>query len=202
VPPEIDAVGLARELTARGLCIGDDFLSAGAITSLRACAAMRDGRGEFAAARIGPPGAAQRRAEIRGDSICWLTEPLFPAERQVLDCFESLRLACNREAQLGLFDLEMHYASFPPGAGYERHVDRPRGRGARTVSLALYLNEDWSGPLGGALRLFGGPAAWRDIEPAGGRLVAFLTDGLEHAVLPARRVRLSLSGWFRTRASD
>jgi SM-20-related protein len=38
-----------------------------------------------------------------------------------------------------------------------------------------------------------------DIEPVGGRLVCFLTPGRVHEVLPARRERLSISGWFRGR---
>jgi Rps23 Pro-64 3,4-dihydroxylase Tpa1-like proline 4-hydroxylase len=30
--------------------------------------------------------------------------------------------------------------------------------------------------------------------------VCFLTPGCEHEVLPTRRERLSISGWFRSRA--
>jgi SM-20-related protein len=32
-----------------------------------------------------------------------------------------------------------------------------------------------------------------------GRLAAFLTAGREHEVMPTRRDRLSLTGWFRGR---
>ena len=56
---------------------------------------------------------------------------------------------------LGLLDLEIHYAWYPPGAAYARHVDRPHGRSARRVSLALYLNERRSPADGGALRIRG-----------------------------------------------
>jgi hypothetical protein len=38
-----------------------------------------------------------------------------------------------------------------------------------------------------------------EIWPEGGTLVAFLSDRFEHEVLPARRQRLSLTGWFRQR---
>jgi SM-20-related protein len=38
-----------------------------------------------------------------------------------------------------------------------------------------------------------------DVEPIAGRLVCFLTPGLQHEVLQARRERLSISGWFRGR---
>ena len=38
-----------------------------------------------------------------------------------------------------------------------------------------------------------------DVLPQGGRLVAFLSDRFEHEVLPARRERMSFTGWFRRR---
>ena len=37
------------------------------------------------------------------------------------------------------------------------------------------------------------------MKPAGGTLVAFLSDRVEHEVLPARRDRIAVSGWFRRR---
>jgi SM-20-related protein len=171
------------------------------LAALAGCARARHARGEFAAARIGRGRAAQRQAQIRGDAICWLAEPLFPAEVRLLSVLESLRLAVNREAALGLFELELHYARYPAGARYERHVDQPCGQVDRQVSLALYLNADWQAAQGGALRLFDADGGFRDTAPLGGRLVAFLTQGQEHAVLPATRERWSLSGWFRRRAA-
>jgi SM-20-related protein len=63
----------------------------------------------------------------------------------------------------------------------------------------LYLNESWTPDSGGELRIFDGDEA-RDIEPLAGRLVCFLSAGREHAVLPTRRDRLSVSGWFLQRS--
>lgn len=179
-----------------GLLVHDAFLDEAEVCILKGCAEQRAARGEFHAARVGVD--AQRREKIRGDFICWLTEPLFAAERSLLAEFEQLRLALNREAMLGLFDLELHYARYPPGAGYARHVDQPRGRAQRRVSLALYLNEQWEPDGGGALRVYDAGAN-ADIAPLAGRLVMFLTEGREHEVLPARRARLGISGWFRAR---
>ena len=39
-----------------------------------------------------------------------------------------------------------------------------------------------------------------DVLPRGGTLVVFLSDRFPHEVLPARRERLSLAGWFRRRS--
>jgi SM-20-related protein len=193
---------LARELCADGIVVRDRFLTAAQVSVLIRCANTRRERGDFTAARIGAAGKAQRRAEIRGDSICWLTEPLFAAELELLGTLEELRLQLNRGALLGLFELELHYAWYPPGAGYIRHVDRPQRRDGRRVSLALYLNEAWAKPDGGELRYYPDNRGHRDIEPLGGRLVAFLTEGREHEVLPTRCPRLSLTGWFRGREAD
>ena len=142
----------------------------------------------------------QRRRDIRGDSTCWLTEPLFDAERRLLDDLERLRLHLNREAFLGLVEHELHYAWYPPGAGYARHVDQLRGRDLRRLSLIVYLNENWTPRAGGELRLFDDREGCRDIEPVAGRFVCFLTEGREHAVLSTQADRLSITGWFRGRA--
>jgi SM-20-related protein len=187
------------DLRVDDISIRDQFLAPSQVRMLVNCAQLRRKGGEFDAARIGSGESLQRRDEIRGDSICWIAPPLLPAERTLLEQLEQLRLGFNAQALLGLFELELHYAWYPPGAGYARHLDQPNGRGQRQVSLALYLNADWEPAAGGELRIFDAAGRHRDIEPIAGRLVCFLTPGCEHAVLPTQRDRLSISGWFRAR---
>ncbi len=192
-------MSIDADLTFDGLSVRDRFLAPSQIRALADCARLRRARGDFDAARIGSGRSLQRREDIRGDSTCWITPPLWPAEQALLGELERLRLQLNRESLLGLFEVELHYAWYPPGAGYERHVDQPQGRVQRRVSLVLYLNEDWTPEAGGELRIFDEADGHRDIAPVAGRLVCFLTPGREHAVLPTQRDRLSVSGWFRTR---
>ncbi len=66
------------------------------------------------------------------------------------------------------------------------------------VEIVAYLNDAWHADDGGALRLHldSGP---RDVLPAGGTLVAFLSASVAHEVLPASRERISIAGWFRRR---
>jgi SM-20-related protein len=192
-------VGIDAELKVDGISVRDQFLAASQIGALAGCARLRRARGDFGAARIGSGRSLQRREDIRGDSICWITPPLWPAEQALFEQLEQLRLELNAQAGLGLFELELHYAWYPPGAGYARHVDQPQGREQRRVSLVMYLNEDWTPTAGGELRIFGAADSHRDIEPLAGRLVCFLTQDREHAVLPTQQDRLSISGWFRTR---
>jgi len=192
-------VNAGAELSSGGISIRDQFISDAEVQELRACAHARESRGEFAAARIGGQGAQQRRESIRGDFTCWLREPLLPMEQVLLRRMEELRLQLNREALLGLFELELHYAKYPPGSAYARHVDQPLGTSQRRVSLVLYLNPEWQRTDGGMLRIHDAQDGFIDIEPLGGRLVCFLTSGREHEVLEARSDRLSISGWFRIR---
>jgi SM-20-related protein len=115
---------------------------------------------------------------------------------------ESLRLTLNRELQLGLFDLEAHFARYPAGAFYRRHRDRPHGRRARVISCVLYLNRGWEVSDGGELRLYldqSEEGAYRDIPAQAGSLVCFFSDRFWHEVLPTRRERWSLTGWFLRR---
>ena len=177
----------------------DDFQSAEEVRALRERLLERRARGEMVPARVGGLNSAVRREAVRGDHICWLEAPFEACERVLLQRIEALRLQLNQQTLLGLFDLEMHYACYPAGRCYERHVDQPRGDGARVVSFVLYLNADWAAADGGQLRYFEADGAVFDILPLAGRLVWFFSAGSEHAVLPARRERYSITGWFRRR---
>lgn len=195
--PALDEI--LRGLREDGVAVSDGFLSSCEVRALRQCAALRRARGAFAEARIGANRNLRRRADIRGDSICWLDEGECAAERCLLDSLEHLRQRLNEAAFLGLFDLELHYAWYPPGSAYARHVDRPAGHEERRVSVVLYLNARWSPEDGGLLRMHADDGRCRDIEPVGGRLVLFLTEARAHEVLATRAERLSLTGWFRGR---
>ncbi len=199
---DADAGGPRNPRLSDGAVIRDGYIEADRVRQLIACAQLRRRRGDFAAARVGADQRAQRHTEIRGDRTCWFEEPLFDAERALLADLEQLRLALNEETYLGLFELELHYAHYPPGAGYVRHIDQLEGRDHRKVSLILYLNETWAAGAGGELRMFDAGGGFRDIQPLAGRLVYFLTAGCEHAVLETHIDRLSISGWFRSRGPN
>jgi SM-20-related protein len=186
-------------LRADGIAVCDGFLTMREVQALAECAVLRRARGDFAEARIGTDRQLRRRADVRGDSICWLSHAEWPAESDVLHALEQLRRRLNEGAFLGLFELELHYAWYPPGAAYARHVDRPLSRDRRHVSLVLYLNAHWSPADGGVLRVYADDGGCREIEPLGGRLVLFLTEARAHEVLYTRSARLSLTGWYRGR---
>jgi len=171
---------------------------------LRGVAVARRDAGEFRPARVGRAAGAIDAPDLRGDSIRWLeADDPEPAVRDVLARLDALRVALNRGLYLGLESLEAHLACYRPGARYGVHVDRFRDDDARAVSVVLYLNEAWTGADGGCLRLYlerASEAPWTDVQPDGGTLAVFLADRFAHEVLPARRERHSLTGWFRRRA--
>jgi SM-20-related protein len=196
--PCIDSI--VADLGGPGWCVAPRFLSEADAGDLRAECLQAFAAGGFHAAGIGR-GQAAVRSEIRGDHVLWIEEgQAGPALKAALDKLEALRQAVNRNLFLGLFDVELHFAVYPPGAGYQRHLDRFRDDDRRALTVILYLNADWRREDGGLLRFWpeaGGEPL--DIAPAGGTLVTFLSDRFWHEVLPARRERLSLTGWFRRR---
>jgi SM-20-related protein len=193
-------IDVAAVLAQGGLVVRDGFLSAAELQTLRSSAEARRERGEFQAARIGARRSAERHPEVRGDVICWLEAPFEPGEQALLERLEELRLEINRQAFLGLFELELHYACYPPGTHYERHLDQPRDGDERRISLVLYLNTEWCAADGGMLRIQAADTV-HEIEPLGGRLVLFSSPDCEHEVLRAHRERHSVTGWFRTRSA-
>jgi SM-20-related protein len=197
--PEGAIARVCAAIGEHGCAVEAAFLSNATIAALRAGARRRDAAGEFRAAGIGRTGARAERGDIRGDRILWLDEHSpAAAELPLWQALAALRSALNQTLFLGLFSFEGHYALYPAGAQYRRHRDRFRDDDARIVSCVLYLNEDWTARDGGTLRMHLDDGA-RDIVPLGGTLVCFLAERFEHEVLPARRERLAVTGWFHRR---
>jgi len=186
---------------AGGLAVVRNAVPGSLVGALRDAVRARDVAGEFRAARMGRGAARIERAQMRGDRTRWLdAADARPAESVLFALLERLREAVNEALFLGLFDFEGHYAIYPPGTGYARHVDRFRDDDARALTLILYLNEAWTAAHGGALRIVPDDRPARDVRPEGGTLVAFLSERFPHEVLPATRERLSFTGWYRRRS--
>jgi SM-20-related protein len=196
LPAVVDA------LADKGWHVQAGFLPESLVGQLRAECLVRQAAGSFQQAGIGA-GRARVISEVRGDAIHWLEagDPS-SAVQDYLARMEALREAVNATLYLGLFELEAHFAAYPAGAFYRRHLDRFRDDDRRTLTAIVYLNEAWTAVDGGLLRLWteaDGAGEPLEIVPAGGTLVTFLSDRFWHEVLPARRQRLALTGWFKRR---
>lgn len=187
-----------------GYAIIKDFLPPEIIVALGNDAKKLQGIGEMRRAGTGHNDAAAKDDSIRGDFIHWLDETtISPAQKQYLQRMEELRISLNQSFYLGLFELESHFAIYPPGAVYKKHLDQFQDNSHRQVSCVLYLNQHWQHEDGGQLRLYldgENPTPYFDTEPIGGTMIAFMSGRFWHEVLPAKRERMSLTGWFRTRS--
>jgi len=211
---------LIEKIDQHGFCVMDHFISDSVALSLAGeLSSLNDSARLHAAGTGRDLGTINKR--LRGDSIYWLSESEASlAQQTYFTQMEALRLSLNQRFYLGLFALESHLALYPIGSDYKRHLDQFETRNnkqqsQRQISCILYLNQDWIENDGGHLRLYLNPKSdvtdsnilknlrleelQLDISPVGGRLVIFLSDTFYHAVLPASRDRMSLTGWFLTR---
>ncbi|QZA81904.1 2OG-Fe(II) oxygenase [Deefgea piscis] len=183
-------------LTGPGYLVVPNFLDANQLTQLNALFASRED--DFVAAGVGREAALQVRQEIRGDAVLWV-ENDDPAMIKANQRMRDLQQTLNRELYLGLDELEWHFARYPAGSFYQRHLDQHRHQDSRVVTVVQYLNPNWHEDDGGQLRIYLDDEQTLDVTPYGGTLVVFLSNRFEHEVLPARRERRSLTGWYRRR---
>ena len=189
---------IADALAGPGWIVIPNFLSAAQLQHLQQLASQR--RDAFVAAGVGREAAHQVRQDIRGDAVLWIENDdaeMAAANQRMSDLQHSL----NRELFLGLAELEWHFARYPVGSFYQRHLDQHRNQDTRVVTVVQYLNDNWTETDGGQLRIYLENDQHFDVTPHGGTLVVFLSHRFEHEVLPAQRERLSLTGWYRRRTN-
>lgn len=177
----------------------DRFVDDELVRELAAEARMLWSRGHFRQAGIGKGADQVERDEIRRDMSCWFADDPLPAQRELLQKLDQLRQAFNAYGYLGLVDVECHFARYGIGDFYAKHYDRFRADDRRVVSAVLYLNEHWGEADGGELRLVPRAGGAVSVVPRAGTLALFLSEHVEHEVLPAKRERLSVAAWFRRR---
>ncbi|OBX24275.1 MULTISPECIES: 2OG-Fe(II) oxygenase [Bizionia] len=141
---------------------------------------------------------------IRGDVILWIDENRAdPLEAAFFSKINNLIEYLNKTCFLGILHKEFHYALYPEGTYYRRHLDTFQNDDRRKLSFVCYLNEDgWLPENGGELVLYlneNGKETEKVIYPFPGRVVIFESQILEHEVKPVKTERLSITGWLKTR---
>jgi SM-20-related protein len=192
---------LGDALASRGWAVMPACLDPGLVAALQR-EVEDSGLGGMSRAGVGRGRQRQVADAVRGDWIRWL-DGSTTAQRGLLERLEAIRIEVNRALMLGLFEVEAHFAMYPPGTGYERHLDAFQHDNPRRLSAVLYLNQNWRPSDGGELALY--DAAGNVLErilPEAGTLVLFLSQTVPHAVLPTRRWRASIAAWFRVRQPD
>ncbi|ATZ72982.1 proline hydroxylase [Idiomarina sp. X4] len=183
-----------------GYCIVDNFLPQ------QQSQALYDYSQQLSAQYWNMAGIGRQQSQtintmVRNDRIYWLT-PEQPEHADYLAIMEELRVEFNRSLFMGLFDYECHLAHYPNGAFYKKHLDAFKGRSNRVLTTVFYLNPQWQEDDGGQLVIYGAKGeVLETVLPQQGRLVVFLSDRFVHEVLPSKRDRFSVTGWFRINAS-
>ncbi len=153
---------------------------------------------EVEAASLRPAGVSRgalREESVRGDFIRWVGPDDGPVWAAAHARFAELSEQLNQAAYLGLRRFDLQLAHYPPGARYVRHRDAFVGGPNRRLTAILYLNAGWRPEHGGALRLHL-DAGVQDVAPELDRAVIFLSDRVEHEVLPTFAPRLALTAWY------
>ncbi len=191
---------VVEDLIKDGWSYNPGFLEAHEIAALASTASKRWEEGKYRQAGIGRGEGMAVRPEIRTDKISWIEESdPCPHVKRYLQFIEALRLAVNRSLFLGAFRFEAHFACFPPGSFYKRHLDCFQEQPRRKLTCLMYLSQDWSPEDGGVLRVYTHGERtdlYQDFLPMGGTLMVFLSEVFYHEVLPTQRERLSLTGWL------
>ena len=198
--PENSISRIVEEIASQGYAVIENFLNQETLNALSAHAQHLKTRGLMHKATTG---LNNTPSTIRGDFIHWIEEEKANAvEQAYLRQMSQLQSALNQSFFLSLIELESHFAIYPPNAGYQKHLDQFIGKEERKISCILYLNQDWLLNDGGALRIHLDKMQNQtsiDIIPNAGTIVVFLSSDFIHEVLPAKRERVSITGWFRTR---
>lgn len=195
---------LLNDLASQGWAISDGLIGTHLQKGLYAQCRESWDQGQFRQAGIGHGPKLALDTGIRGDSICWIEAELARAATlEFLQWTEALREDLNEQFYAGLKSTEFHFARYPAGHGYRKHMDQHRGQTSRKISLVLYLNPSWAEADSGELCLYSAQdpdVGMERVLPHGGRLVIFRSDLIPHEVRPCMKTRWSLSGWFRTDA--
>lgn len=182
----------------------ENFFTLSEVEGLRNSLLNKYEEDAFKKAAIGNRTSEIIKKNVRGDFIMWLNEAAAgKAESLFFEKINDFVHYLNKTCFLGILHKEFHYAFYPQGTFYKRHLDTFQNDDRRKLSLVCYLNEqDWKPEYGGELVIYlneDGKEVEKTIYPFPGRLVIFESQVLEHEVKPVETARLSITGWLKTR---
>ncbi|MCA4776427.1 2OG-Fe(II) oxygenase [Empedobacter stercoris] len=195
------------DLSNQKYSISDFFFSEEETKQLREAIIRKEDKQNFHQAAIGSSVNEQIVKSIRGDKIKWIdeenkshTEEIF--FQKINDFIDYLNLTCY----MGIEESEFHYAIYPEGTFYQKHIDAFKNDDRRTLSVVLYLNdEQWKDEYGGQLTLYlhdeNNIEKELNILPLAGRLAVFDSKTIPHEVKTVFQPRYSITGWLKTRGN-
>lgn len=190
------------DLLEKQYSIVDDFFDPLEILKLRNSLLHKYEEDKFKKSAIGNRTNELIEKSIRGDFILWMNEvEAGETEKIFFTKINDLIDYLNRTCFMGILHKEFHYAVYPKGTFYKRHLDTFQNDSRRKLSIVSYLNdENWLKTNGGELVIYKEDASEEVIYPLPGRVVIFESQILEHEVKEVKNSeRLSITGWLKTR---
>ncbi len=195
---------IISDILAKKYSVVEDFFTSEEVHILRQSLIEKHAEDAFKKAAIGNRFEETIVKSIRGDVILWIDEIKADASEQLFfNKINGLVNYLNKTCFLGILHKEFHYALYPKGTFYKRHIDTFQNDDRRKLSFVCYLNEDgWLPENGGELVLYlneNNQETEKVIYPFPGRVVIFESQIIEHEVKPVNTERLSITGWLKTR---
>lgn len=192
---------IIENLLQQQYSIVNDFFPSEEVEDLRNSLLAKYEADRFKNSAIGNRTNEEIDKTIRGDFILWMDEKnANEAEILFFKKINELINYLNKTCFLGILQSEFHYALYPTGTFYKRHLDTFQNDDRRKLSIVCYLNEDsWVSEDGGELTIYTENEEL-NILPLPGRMVIFESQILEHEVkIVNASERLSITGWLKTR---
>lgn len=192
---------IISDLINQKYSVVNDFFSSEEVVLLRESLLAKYEAHKFKKSAIGNRVNEEIDKTVRGDFILWMDEKnANETENIFFNKINELVGYLNKTCFLGILYKEFHYAVYPKGTFYKRHLDTFQNDDRRKLSIVCYLNEDnWLVENGGELTIYTENNEL-DILPLPGRVVIFESQILEHEVKVVKESeRLSITGWLKTR---
>ncbi len=192
---------IINDLITQQYSIVNDFFSSEEVEVLRNSLVAKYEADKFKKSAIGNRVNEEIDKTIRGDFIFWIDEKnANESETLFFNKINNLVNYLNQTCFLGILHKEFHYAVYPKGTFYKRHLDTFQNDDRRKISIVCYLNEaNWPRENGGELTIYTEKDAL-DVLPLPGRVIIFESQILEHEVKVVKESeRMSITGWLKTR---
>lgn len=180
-----------------GYCIIDNWLDISETIFLRSELDKLNQADSFKKSAIGNRLNESLERSIRNDFIFWLDERKYA--QSFFTKINGFIEYINKTCFAGIVTKEFHYAIYPQGSFYKKHIDTFQNDDRRNISIVCYLNKVWQPSFGGQLKLYLNDKNL-EIFPTNGKIVLFDSKIIEHEVLPVltENKRLSITGWLKT----
>ena len=193
---------IISDILNQGYSICDTFFEESLIARLRTHLVSLYEDSELKKAAIGNRVNETIQKEVRGDYIQWIDETKANSvEKMFFERIHDLKNYLNTTCFMGILHQEFHYAVYPTGTFYQKHIDTFQNDDRRKLSMVCYLNDDsWEIANGGELIIYPEGLPEVVIHPYPGRVVIFESQHLAHEVKKVKHdKRLSITGWLKTR---